>query len=39
MSVASNGEHSYLIVIEKPEPGQYGIVLNDIYNVSTFGVK
>jgi hypothetical protein len=33
------GEHSYLIVIENPEPGQYGIVLNDIYNVSTFGVK
>ena len=33
------GEHSYLIVIENPEAGQYGIILNDIYNISTFGVK
>lgn len=33
------GEHSYLVIIENPEPGQYGIVLNDIHNISTFGVK
>ena len=33
------GEHSYMVVIENAEPGQYGIILNDIYNISTFGVK
>jgi len=33
------GENSYLVVIENAEPGQYGIVLNDIHNISTFGVK
>ena len=33
------GEHSYLVIIENAEPGQYGIVMNDISNISTFGVK
>lgn len=33
------GENSYLVVIENAQPGEYGIILNDIHNISTFSVK
>lgn len=36
---AKYGENSYIVVIEDVKPGQYAFLIDDVRQVSTFGVK